>query len=983
MFGKKRKKYKYINGTRGVISIFLALLMVPFTVVAGALIDTGRIYSAVAIFDEALCNASNSTLGTYDSFLKKRFGLLAIKQNNNGELTEKDAQEFINGIFKDYMAVNCSALPGTYDEESVTTHADGIYPLADYSVLKNQILEYSKYQIPAKFVKDSINLEDFFKDLEKSLPGYDLFDKITKGFNAANKVIDIGNAINELKNKTASQKTADENYELAYTAFKEAYESYLAQKETVESLKTAKEEAYDEWQAALLEESQAQSSLSSIESELTGIETQISDLESGLTDESLSDEDKAALNSSIESLQSQKSSLESQQNDLNEIIGNSQASSKEEAYNDAKEQYDEAVEQLNVLKATVEEKASVYSGTVSTLKSMMSDVVDAKKELMENAGDLIDMGVTSIQEEQSESRKQNIKVAKGLTANKDKELEELRGYYNSSKDDAEKSAIDASIKHTQKYRDAYDDRRIELERNQFVSDSSKDLITDAIDGVVNADKIEDETQYDAMDRALDKLKGNIDGFNCEDPSPEWSESNYHADMSNLLTEEEVDEYQKDIVKKVVNDGVIGFLTKVVQFWKKIMNLGLPYNPVLNANIDSNYYASMGGLPSSKAQSAFESKYSESDKLLSDRYKSEMTSYSDVSSGYTGNLLDDIDKLISNIKELFNAFGEFKITWNLIEVGRKILSIVECASAIVDNLITIVKNFSLHSLFDALKSKALISGYLYYNMSNRISYDSFYNKDGLAPLFDVDTKSGEELSFKGAELEYILYRNLSEKSNQQSAFWSIYVMRMLFNFVPVISSDTVRNFANLALEIPYVGPVLYFLVYIFYALAEPLIDTMILCGGGKISLIKNDLYLTPDGIDDLINDVSNIEVKEEEKEAAQAVFTNFNEDNSEKTGVLSSPVQKDENDKKFKIDYQLILLMYSMFKPEKEILTGISDIIQMECSQNAAKDDKTQKFDLTYSYTYLRASGSFKENMFMPLSNKDKLQSQERIIYQGY
>ena len=68
------RRYKYINGTKGVISIFLALVILPFTTIAGSLVNAARVNSAVAIFDEALCNASNSTLGTYDKFLRKRFG---------------------------------------------------------------------------------------------------------------------------------------------------------------------------------------------------------------------------------------------------------------------------------------------------------------------------------------------------------------------------------------------------------------------------------------------------------------------------------------------------------------------------------------------------------------------------------------------------------------------------------------------------------------------------------------------------------------------------------------------------------------------------------------------------------------------------------------------------------------------------------------------------------------------------------------------
>lgn len=68
-----KKEHTVINGTKGVISLFLAILMLPFTIFVGALVNANRVNSAASIFDEALCNAANSTLGTYTPFLKKQF----------------------------------------------------------------------------------------------------------------------------------------------------------------------------------------------------------------------------------------------------------------------------------------------------------------------------------------------------------------------------------------------------------------------------------------------------------------------------------------------------------------------------------------------------------------------------------------------------------------------------------------------------------------------------------------------------------------------------------------------------------------------------------------------------------------------------------------------------------------------------------------------------------------------------------------------
>ena len=159
---KKTKQYRFINGTKGVISLFLACLLVPFTTLACALLTAARINSAVAIFDEALCNASNSTLGTYDSFLRKRFGLLAMEQNTSGKAAiggnPYSVDDLINDTFNEFLKENLKTLSNTY----ITSQAEakGVYSLADTDVLLAQILEYSKYSVPTKMLTDGLDLDD-------------------------------------------------------------------------------------------------------------------------------------------------------------------------------------------------------------------------------------------------------------------------------------------------------------------------------------------------------------------------------------------------------------------------------------------------------------------------------------------------------------------------------------------------------------------------------------------------------------------------------------------------------------------------------------------------------------------------------------------------------------------------------------------------------------------------------------------------------
>ena len=78
----KFKHFKYINGIRGAISLFLAVIMTPFLTIAMALVETGRYNSAVSVLDEAMGISSTATLANYDEYLHKRWGLLAADQGS-------------------------------------------------------------------------------------------------------------------------------------------------------------------------------------------------------------------------------------------------------------------------------------------------------------------------------------------------------------------------------------------------------------------------------------------------------------------------------------------------------------------------------------------------------------------------------------------------------------------------------------------------------------------------------------------------------------------------------------------------------------------------------------------------------------------------------------------------------------------------------------------------------------------------------------
>ena len=83
------------------------------------------------------------------------------------------------------------------------------------------------------------------------------------------------------------------------------------------------------------------------------------------------------------------------------------------------------------------------------------------------------------------------------------------------------------------------------------------------------------------------------------------------------------------------------------------------------------------------------------------------------------------------------------------------------------------------------------------------------------------------------------------------------------------------------------------------------------------------------------------------------------------------------------DYTKTLLMAMLFENKETMLNRLADIIQMEASYNAVSNIGTYTFNLDESYTYLRSSGSFTTNEFLPISDSAGLRSRERVIYRGY
>jgi len=159
---------KFFQKTKGSISIFLVLVMLPMFTCAGLIVDGARISAARTAVSGAADLAMNAALSEYDNALKVAYGLFAMSEdtkeleenvrryftntiNNEGILAASDSytRSFINSVGSLFSTdeVNFENIVDTeYVEFKFTEIADS--SLANPTVLERQIVEYMKYRGP-------------------------------------------------------------------------------------------------------------------------------------------------------------------------------------------------------------------------------------------------------------------------------------------------------------------------------------------------------------------------------------------------------------------------------------------------------------------------------------------------------------------------------------------------------------------------------------------------------------------------------------------------------------------------------------------------------------------------------------------------------------------------------------------------------------------------------------------------------------------
>ena len=148
----------FIRNTKGAVTVFVTLLLIPAILVSGTAVDLARMHTARSIVQDANQLAANSVLTQYNALLKDLYGVFGVAKDD----------PVLGRLLNDYIEV--SIFGGSKQDRSLGTLQlfygsnisldDPLFAeeknLRNEDVLRRQIEEYMKFRGPVIIVQDLI-----------------------------------------------------------------------------------------------------------------------------------------------------------------------------------------------------------------------------------------------------------------------------------------------------------------------------------------------------------------------------------------------------------------------------------------------------------------------------------------------------------------------------------------------------------------------------------------------------------------------------------------------------------------------------------------------------------------------------------------------------------------------------------------------------------------------------------------------------------
>lgn len=157
--------FRFFNKSKGTISVFLCLILLPTILVGGMTVDASRIYLSKVVISDAGEMAMNAGLAQYNEILHDEYGLLVMNQTPTEMKSDLES----------YFEQSLNALPSESDYQKILDltkkNFDAINVIGSEiyrtDVEKQQIIEYMKYRAPVCLAEEVIEKFKQFQDTQK------------------------------------------------------------------------------------------------------------------------------------------------------------------------------------------------------------------------------------------------------------------------------------------------------------------------------------------------------------------------------------------------------------------------------------------------------------------------------------------------------------------------------------------------------------------------------------------------------------------------------------------------------------------------------------------------------------------------------------------------------------------------------------------------------------------------------------------------
>ena len=985
----KGNNHKYINGSRGVISIFLACLMVPFAYLADLLIESGRYSQSISQLDQIVDSAETSVLANYDEYMLNRFGFLSVSQ---AESCEEQINSFIEKISK-----------GLSDNLDISADSvSGLLSLKNKETLLRQIGEAGKYSIPAYFAGTTLN--ELLSKLENLGNFSAIMEMISSSGKAVNSLVEFKDAMNKLKDSSEALENNRIDYINKKNSFQSAVNILIGECSRLDSAKS-------DLNSAISNRDSKQSENTNAQNAYTAAQNKLDDYLSWIGNSSLDSAHKSNLSSKINSFKNSPS--DSTLKAINDYIEDKKISDKKVSDTNGNEYKLSQIYQM-ISNLDLKSKKDSASSTSSDLSSANSEVssaqskvnqieselapkrnnVDSKKaEYIEainkltgsNKGSLKDYSEkfkTAVDARDNVS-KQIASTTETIYSNSKKISDESRNSAKKEKKDLEKQkeTLSKDKEKNQKEIDEIDER-IEDCNNTIKDVDAVDNNTDTAfedtkkitENAINDDffnKKYGELVVKAISD-LNNIKSNLNGIsgNSISSSTKLDTSahtidgkSYYRDISDAYSKKDTIESVIQKLRESTNDtdDIIEQIKAIVSSFRSMIKASGVYNPNLKACLEAGLTDEVSAL-----------------EALMNSIADLLTATTELGKGF---IWDFLPKLVEVIKKACDVVVKF-VSFVADYIGSTITSIAElCTGGLGTKLL--LTQYCVMSLPDRTNystGESKITGMKYSAMA-RTDCGEHELDDMFSTLSDIinlynsyKNKGGSDKVFCGAELEFMRFGSSSEIANQIGVFIQLFALRSVLSLFGVMSNTFVQALAAGLGAITFgIGEPL---VYIIYMFTEGLIDTAILCGGGKVPFIKlsKDVYLSPEGIPSLISALTSLNVSSEIKDEIKS--------DGEKLGI---EVQKDVPDNKkidvsakstsggigskildfFKLDYTSYMFLFLLLNtPEDMLVSRLQNLMNLECKEYYRVEGES--FEISHTYTYIQVDATATFSPILPL-----------------